>query len=143
MISGRPPENKTNRAMKGTMKESKSHEELAPDHPEQAVTLAKVGVVTDKILSVNGASDLNRKVTDVQTFGNPNRWRLLCKASSQDQGWMKSTKVMEVPWGVVMQVTTQQRNPDGTCAIAEALVVVPNVKLSDASDGLELVPIHG
>ena len=42
---------------------------------------------------------------------------------------MKSTKAMETGNGCVVQVTTQQRNPDGSYAIAEALTFVPDVHL--------------
>jgi len=46
---------------------------------------------------------------------------------------MKSTKAMLVPGGTVIQVTTQQRNPDGSYAVAEALTFVPG-------RGLAIVP---
>jgi hypothetical protein len=53
---------------------------------------------------------------------------------------MKSTKAMEVPNGCVVQVTTQQRNEDGTYAIAEAISFVPGVKLADdKNNGRKLV----
>ena len=35
--------------------------------------------------------------------------------------------------GVVLQVTTQQRNPDGSYAIAEALTYVPDVTLYEST----------
>lgn len=64
--------------------------------------------------------------SDVVTFGNPDVWQLLTKASSRDGGWMKSTKGMEIPGvGVVVQVTTQQLNADLTYSVAEAVCFVP------------------
>jgi len=60
---------------------------------------------------------------------------LLCKASSQVEGWMKSTKAMQVPCGCIIQVTTQQRNPDGSWAVAEALTFAPGVKIADDING--------
>ncbi len=63
--------------------------------------------------------------------GNGDLFRLLAKASSEAEGWMKSTKAMAVPGGCLVQVTTQQRNPDGSYAVAEALSFVPEVKLAD------------
>ena len=60
------------------------------------------------------------------TFGG-DQFKLLSKASSQREGWMKSTKAMQVPGGCVVQVTTQQRNPDGSYALAEAITFVPGV----------------
>ena len=56
---------------------------------------------------------------------------LLCKASSKSEGWMKSTKAMYVDEGCVVQVTTQQRNPDGSYAVAEALTYVPGACIID------------
>lgn len=78
---------------------------------------------------VNGAS---KNVSDLRVYGNVDLFKLLCKASSEKEGWMKSTKVMEVTEGpdmdvagCLVQVTTQQRNPDGSFAVAEALTYVP------------------
>lgn len=48
---------------------------------------------------------------------------------------MKSTKAMEFGGGCVVQVTTQQRNEDGTYAVAEALTYVPNVVILDDVNG--------
>ena len=89
---------------------------------------------------VNGA---RKNVKDIVVFGNGDTFRLICKASSQDEGWMKSTKAMEVPGGCVVQVTTQQRNHDGTNAVAEAVTFVPGVKIEDDTEfgGRKLVAI--
>lgn len=78
--------------------------------------------VQAKDLSVTSIADAKEKINDIEVFGNGDTWKLLCKASSKSQGWMKSTKYMEVPgFGVVLQVTTQQGEN-----IAEALVALPN-----------------
>ncbi|MFA5739425.1 MAG: hypothetical protein WC902_11630 [Bacteroidales bacterium] len=67
-------------------------------------------------------------------------FRLLCKASSESEGWMKSTKACEVPGGCIVQVTTQQRNPDGSYAVAEALTYVPGARIvDDGNNGRRLV----
>ena len=73
-----------------------------------------------KTVDVIDSADLKRKVGDVEVFGNPDRWVLVCKASSEKQGWMKSTKVMVLPTGAIVQVTTQQGDH-----VAEALTYVP------------------
>jgi len=75
------------------------------------------------ITEVKGAKD---NISDLKVYGDGDTFKLLCKASSEKEGWMKSTKVMNVYGGCVVQVTTQQRNPDGTYAVAEALTFVPN-----------------
>jgi hypothetical protein len=78
----------------------------------------------EKTLNATSTDDTKAKVSDVQVAGNPDIWRLLCKASSKSQGWMKSTKAMEVMGGVVVQVSTQQGSN-----VAEALVYVPGAML--------------
>jgi len=72
--------------------------------------------------------DARSKVSDIQTFGD-DVWKLICKASSQVEGWMKSTKAMEVPGGCIVQVTTQQGDQ-----IAEALVFVPGVRIHEIKE---------
>lgn len=72
-------------------------------------------------------------------FGNPDLFELICKESSVEEGWMKSTKAMETGDGCVVQVTTQQRNPDGSYAIAEALVYVPKGKIWTDIEGNKFI----
>ncbi len=78
-----------------------------------------------KTLDVLDVADTQRKVSDVVIVGDPDTFALLCKASSTSQGWMKSTKVCNVIDGCIVQVTTQQRNADGSYSVAEALTYVP------------------
>ncbi len=77
-----------------------------------------------------GNTDINatkKNVLDVVVFGDGDMFKLLCKASSEAQGWMKSTKAMEIGGvGCVVQVTTQQKNADGSYAVAEAVTFVPD-----------------
>jgi hypothetical protein len=72
-------------------------------------------------------SDFNsakKNVPDIKTFGNANLFRLLAKASSENEGWMKSTKAMQTPRGCLVQVTTQQGE-----MVSEALTFVKNVRI--------------
>lgn len=82
-----------------------------------------------KTLKNSDASGAKKNVSDIEFFGNGDLFQLLCKAHSESEGWMKSTKAMDTPTGAVVQVTTQQRNPDGSYSIAEALTFVPGVKV--------------
>jgi len=67
---------------------------------------------------VEGAKE---QVSDLEVFGNGDTFLLICKASSKEEKWMKSTKAMPVLGvGCVVQVTTQQGD-----SIAEALTFVP------------------
>ncbi len=92
-----------------------------------------------KTLHNTDISGARENVKDIKVVGNGDMFQLLCKASSENEGWMKSTKAMEVAGGCVVQVTTQQRNPDGSYAIAEALTYVPNVVITnDVNNGRKL-----
>ncbi len=81
----------------------------------------------EKDLEISCVKEAKKNIEDLKVFGDGDMFQLLSKASSQAQGWMKSTKGFDVGVGVVVQVTTQQRNPDGTYAVAEALTFVPGV----------------
>ena len=96
----------------------------------------------EKTLHNSDVSGARKNVPDIKVVGNGDMFRLLCKASSENEGWMKSTKAMEVVGGCVVQVTTQQKNIDGTYSVAEALTYVPGVKIADdGNNGRKLVPI--
>lgn len=88
-----------------------------------------------KTLDVTNVKDAKEKINDVKVFGNGDLFRLISKASSESQGWMKSTKAMQLNNGCVIQVTTQQRNPDGSYAIAEALTYVEGAVVRENPDG--------
>jgi hypothetical protein len=88
--------------------------------------------MSEKDLTVTGMDDLKGKVPDVQVVGDPGAWVLVCKASSQDQGWMKSTKRMDVWGGAIYQMETQQRNLDGTYSLSQSSVFVPGAVTFDS-----------
>lgn len=88
-----------------------------------------------KTLKNTDASGAKKNVKDIQFWGNGDTFKLISKASSESEGWMKSTKAMPIQGcGCVVQVTTQQRNPDGSYAIAEALTFVPGAKIAEVKD---------
>lgn len=103
----------------------------------------------DKTLSNQDGNGVQKNVHDVKFFGDPDGFQLICKASSELEGWMKSTKAMEIPGaGCLVQVTTQQRNEsDGGYAVAEALTFVPGIEIVPGFDdngniiGRRLMPI--
>ena len=80
-------------------------------------------------------------VKDIAVVGNGDSFRLLCKASSKAEGWMKSTKAYQIDGvGCLVQVTTQQMNPDSSYSLAEALTFVPGVIIvQDENSGRKLV----
>lgn len=93
-----------------------------------------------KTLHNSDISDAKKNVSDIKVFGDGDTFKLICKASSEKEGWMKSTKAMQIIGaGCVVQVTTQQRNPDGSYAVAEALTFVPKAIIRSDADGTKLV----
>lgn len=88
-----------------------------------------------KTLHNTAESQAKDSVSDLRVSGNTDMFQLLCKASSQEEGWMKSTKAMDIPGvGVIVQVTTQQDDH-----VAEALTFVSGAKVaSDLNGGFKL-----
>lgn len=113
----------------------------------------------NKTLNNTTANQAKVQVSDLQIWGDGDTFKLICKASSKQEGWMKSTKAMEIPGvGCVVQVTTQQRNdfPKGegyqlphaidephTWSVAEAVTFVPGVRIHEVTtmdgDGVRTV----
>lgn len=84
----------------------------------------------NKTLSNYDQSITATHVPDLQVIGDGDLFQVITKAWSDSEGWMKSTKALEIKGlGCLIQVTTQQRNPDGANVLAEALTFVPGVKL--------------
>lgn len=88
----------------------------------------------EKSLHNTTANGARKNVKDIQFWGDGDLFKLIAKASSESEGWMKSTKAMQVGSSVVVQVTTQQRNPDGSYAVAEALTTVLNATITEEKD---------
>jgi hypothetical protein len=111
-----------------------------------------------KTLHNTTANGATKNVKDIQFWGNGDTFKLISKASSENEGWMKSTKAMEIEFvGCVVQVTTQQRTghnvrfltkdelvakygedhpvyeqySEPVYVIAEAVTFVPGVKLEE------------
>ena len=74
----------------------------------------------------NGA---RKNVKDIVIYGE-DLFKLLSKASSKKEGWMKSTKAMQIPQGCIVQVTTQQGKN-----VAEAVCFVPGVQIHEGEKG--------
>lgn len=91
-------------------------------------------MLMNKSLHNTCANGATKNVKDIIFWGNGDTFKLISKASSELEGWMKSTKAMQAGTSVVVQVTTQQRNPDGSYAIAEALTTVPNATIFTSFD---------
>ena len=89
----------------------------------------------EKTLDNTTANQAKDQVKDLKIWGDGDMFKLLCKASSAREGWMKSTKAMEIPnVGCVVQVTTQQDD-----LVAEAVTFVPGVKIKEVKDDAGVV----
>ncbi len=88
----------------------------------------------EKTLVNTDANGASKNVKDIVFWGNGDTFKLISKASSVAEGWMKSTKAMEIEGvGCVVQVTTQQGNN-----VAEALTFVPGVKIQEEFSAMEI-----
>ena len=84
----------------------------------------------EKTLGNTDANGATKNVKDIVFWGNGDAWKLLGKASSKNEGWMKSSKAYEIPLvGCIVQVTTQQGNN-----VAEAVTFVPNVRILEVTN---------
>ena len=84
-----------------------------------------------QILNTADAVDL---IPDLQVFGNPDMLKLLCKTSSEERGFSKSLKGLEVRGiGVVLISITEH---DGQ--VAESMGLIPRACVIDVknSDGV-------
>jgi len=99
----------------------------------------------EKNLDITSVEDAKKKINDIKVVGNGDTVALLCKASSESQGWMKSAKALYIKGaGCVVQFTAQQKNIDGTYTMTDTSCFVPGVKPIDDPDfpgGRKLVPI--
>lgn len=94
-----------------------------------------------KLMDITEVKGATANISDLKVFGNGDTFQLICKASSAAQGWMKSTKAMQIDGvGCVVQVTTQQGDN-----VAEAITFVSGVKIElidgDKANGRKLVAI--
>ena len=84
----------------------------------------------EKSLGNTDTNGATKNVKDIVFWGDGDTFKLISKASSKAEGWMKSTKAMEIPdIGCVVQVTTQQGDN-----VAEALTFVPGFVITEAKD---------
>ena len=99
---------------------------------DDGYTLVEAGGKTLHNSDISGA---RKNVKDIKVFGNGDTFQLISKASSAKEGWMKSTKAMQIDGiGCVIQVTTQQWDK-----VAEALTFVPGASICENDDGTKYI----
>ncbi len=113
-----------------------NHKKKNPDMPSNLTENEYAPAPTSiKTLHNTTASQAKDNVKDIIFWGNGDLFKLISKASSENEGWMKSTKAMQIEGvGCVVQVTTQQKGLDGTYAVAEAVTFVPGVVIIEYAD---------
>lgn len=81
----------------------------------------------EKSLGNTDSDGAKKNVKDIVFWGDGDTFKLISKASSKEEGWMKSSKAMQIEGvGCVVQVTTQQGNN-----VAEAVTFVPGVRIEE------------
>jgi hypothetical protein len=81
------------------------------------------------------ASKAEENVRDIKFWGNGDTWKLISKAWSEEEEWLKSTKALEIKSiGCLLQVSTQNED-----LIAEAVTFVPNVRIKEIEEGGKVV----
>lgn len=76
------------------------------------------------------AEEAAKNTNDLKFWGDGDTMKLISKAFSKEEQWMKSTKAMEIEdVGCIVQATTLHKGMP-----AEALVFVPGVKIEDTRD---------
>lgn len=85
---------------------------------------------TEKTVGNTTSSQAKKNVKDIVFWGDGDTFKLISKASSKAEGWLKSTKAMEIEGvGCVIQVTTQQGDN-----VAEAVTFVPKTKIAEITN---------
>lgn len=95
-------------------------------------TKQEVPVETPKVeeKTLTSTTPEETKETGTVLEGAADKWLCIAKAYNEKEGWMKTTKAMQVgAAGCLIQVTTQQKNKDGTWAVAEAVCFAERVNL--------------
>ena len=91
----------------------------------------------EKSLGNTCINKAQKNVPDLVVFVNGDLFKLISKASSKQEGWMKSTKAMEIPnYGCLVQVTNQQCHQ-----VAEALTFVPGVCIVENNEGIRSIEV--
>lgn len=113
------------------------------EYPHVEKIVCKTCKLKQKTLHNSDIPGAKKNVPDIKVVGDGDLFKLIAKTYSEKEGWMKSTKAMEIPAiGCVVQVTTQQQNPDGSYAVAEAVTFVPGTQIVKTASGHHIIKAH-
>ena len=89
--------------------------------------------------TVSNTNPKQAKASGVESIGSLGTWKVVQKAWNRKEGWMRSTKALEIPGaGCLIQVTTREGKQ-----IAETACFVPDVKLEANPDGSHTLKATG
>ena len=80
--------------------------------------------MTERVLNTAPNNPAAKAIVDLKTTGMPDLFRLISKASSNEMGFMRSTKAFDTGDGVVLQVSTLNHGVP-----AESVTYVPGVRV--------------
>ena len=84
-----------------------------------------------KISTATSVAERKEQTPDLKIVGR--QWQTLSRASSVDEGWSRHTKVLRFASnGFLVQVSTRQKNLDGSWSVGEALTYVPYSEMPEA-----------
>ena len=76
----------------------------------------------------------NTTPSDVKFWGDSELFKLISKSSSISEGWVRMVKAMQAGKNIMLSTSTQQRNPDGTYVVSEALSLIPSALIVEEKD---------
>lgn len=86
--------------------------------------------------TVSNVDTESAKASGVSVHGDPDVWVCIAKAWNAAEGWMKSTKVLQViNAGCFLQVTTQQGD-----TVSESVTWAPGIELNPSKTKLVSIP---
>ena len=85
--------------------------------------------MTERVLDTAPNNPARQAIVDLKTTGMPDLFRLISKASSNEMGFMRSTKAFDTGDGVVLQVSTLHKGVP-----AESVTFVPGVRIENGPD---------
>ena len=103
---------------------------MAKETKSESTTDREIEVPTSSEKTLTSTTPEETKATGTVLTGMADKWHCIAKAVNEAEGWMKTTKALQVSAaGCLIQVTTQQKNHDGTWSTAEAVCFAPGVNL--------------
>lgn len=68
-------------------------------------------------------------------------YRVIDRQENDRQHWVRTTKAMNIPGGVLILVTTRQRNPGFSHSVVDTVTHVPDVRVHNNAGEWELIAI--